>query len=111
MSRPSVCGGDMELMCHGRDVNGWVRQLDVSPTCHWSVEVYVSVFLQIQESSLFKPTVTSSTSTICLSLHNSKAGLAWFSVRLQFYVLTLIQMGSSHLNHILTLHSHKPLVY
>ena len=30
-------------MCHGRDVDGWVRQLDVSPsTCRWSVEVYVS---------------------------------------------------------------------
>jgi hypothetical protein len=30
-------------MYHGRDVDGWVRQLDVSPsTRHWSVEVYVS---------------------------------------------------------------------
>jgi hypothetical protein len=39
----SECGGDMTLMCHGRDVYGWVRQLDVSPsTCRWSVEVYVS---------------------------------------------------------------------
>ena len=29
-------------MCHGRDVHGWVRQLDTSPsTCHWTVEVYV----------------------------------------------------------------------
>ena len=29
-------------MCGGRDVHGWVRQLDVSPsTCRWSVEVYV----------------------------------------------------------------------
>ncbi len=27
----------------GRDVHGWVRQIDVSPsTCRWSVEVYVS---------------------------------------------------------------------
>ena len=39
----SVCGGGTALMCRGRDVHGWVRQLDVSPsTCHWSVEVYVS---------------------------------------------------------------------
>jgi hypothetical protein len=38
----SVCGGGTALMCHGRDVHGWVRQLDVSPTCRWSVEVYVS---------------------------------------------------------------------
>ena len=39
----SVCGGGTALMCHGRDVHGWVRQLDVSPpTRHWSVEVYVS---------------------------------------------------------------------
>ena len=30
-------------MCHGRDVHGWVRQLDLSPsTRRWSVEVYVS---------------------------------------------------------------------
>ncbi len=36
-------GGGTTLMCHGRDVHGWVRQLDVSPsTCLWSVEVYVS---------------------------------------------------------------------
>jgi hypothetical protein len=39
----SVCGGGTALMCRGRDVYDWVRQLDVSPsTCHWSVEVYVS---------------------------------------------------------------------
>ena len=39
----SVCVGGTALMCRGRDVHGWVRQLDVSPsTCHWSVEVYVS---------------------------------------------------------------------
>ena len=39
----SVCGGDTSLMCRGRDVNGWVRQLDVSPSTRcWSVEVYVS---------------------------------------------------------------------
>ena len=31
------------LMFRGRDVHGWVRQLDVSPsTRRWSVEVYVS---------------------------------------------------------------------
>ena len=31
------------LMYHGRDVHGWVRKLDVSPsTRNWSVEVYVS---------------------------------------------------------------------
>ncbi len=30
-------------MCHGRDVHGWVRKLEESPsTCRWSVEVYVS---------------------------------------------------------------------
>ena len=29
-------------MCRGRDVHGWVRQLDVSPsTRRWTVEVYV----------------------------------------------------------------------
>ncbi len=39
----SVCGGGTALMFHGRDVYGWVRQLDESPSmCHWSVEVYVS---------------------------------------------------------------------
>ena len=39
----SVCVGVTVLMCRGRDVHGWVRQLDVSPsTRHWSVEVYVS---------------------------------------------------------------------
>ncbi len=39
----SVCVGDMALMCRGRDVHDWVRQLDSSPsTHHWSVEVYVS---------------------------------------------------------------------
>ena len=38
----SVCVGDTALMCHGRDVHGWVRQLDTSPsTRHWTVEVYV----------------------------------------------------------------------
>ncbi len=37
------CGGTTTLMCRGRDVHDWVRQLDVSPsTCRWSVEVYVS---------------------------------------------------------------------
>ena len=39
----SVCVGGTALMYHGRDVYGWVRQLDVSPsTRHWSVEVCVS---------------------------------------------------------------------
>jgi hypothetical protein len=39
----SVCVGDTSLMCRGRDVHDWVRQLDSSPsTRHWSVEVYVS---------------------------------------------------------------------
>ena len=28
-------------MCHRRDVHGWVRQLDTSPTCLGTVEVYV----------------------------------------------------------------------
>ena len=39
----SVCGGGTALMCRGRGVHGWVRQLDASPsTRRWSVEVYVS---------------------------------------------------------------------
>ena len=39
----SVCVGGTALMSLGRDVHGWVRKLDVSPsTYHWSVEVYVS---------------------------------------------------------------------
>ena len=39
----SVCGGVTVLMYRGRDVHGWVRQLDASPsTRRWSVEVYVS---------------------------------------------------------------------
>ncbi len=38
----SVCVGATALMCHGRDVHDWVRQLDTSPsTCRWTVEVYV----------------------------------------------------------------------
>jgi len=38
----SVCVGGTALMCRGRDVQGWVRQLDESPsTRHWTVEVYV----------------------------------------------------------------------
>ncbi len=62
----SVCGGGTSLMCRGRDVYDWVRQLDVSPsTCHWSVEVYVShgphqgatvVFGYIEESFLVSRT-------------------------------------------------------
>jgi hypothetical protein len=39
----SVCGGGTALMCRGRDVHGWVRRHDASPsTRRWSVEVYVS---------------------------------------------------------------------
>ena len=39
----SVCGWGTALMCLGRDVHDWVRQLDVSPSSsRWSVEVYVS---------------------------------------------------------------------
>ena len=39
----TVCGGGTALICRGRDVHGWVRQLDVSPsTRRWSLEVYVS---------------------------------------------------------------------
>ncbi len=35
----SVCGGGTALMCRGRDVHGWVRRLDASPsTRRWSVE-------------------------------------------------------------------------
>ena len=38
----SVCVGGTALMCRGRDVHGWVRQLDASPsTRRWAVEVYV----------------------------------------------------------------------
>jgi hypothetical protein len=47
----------------------------------------LTAFLQLQEFSLCKPTVTSSTSAARLSLHNSKAGLAWLSLRMQLYVL------------------------
>jgi hypothetical protein len=39
----SVCVWGMSLMCRGRDVHGWVRQLDAPPsTRRWSVEVYAS---------------------------------------------------------------------
>jgi hypothetical protein len=49
-----------------------------------------TAFLQLQEFSLRKPTVASSTSTARRSLHSSKQGLAWLSLRLQLYVLHLI---------------------
>ena len=62
----SVCGGGTALMCRGRDVHGWVRQLDASAsTRRWSVEVYVSqgphqgatvVFGYIEESFLVSRT-------------------------------------------------------
>jgi hypothetical protein len=42
------------------------------------------------ELILRKPTVASSTSAARLSLHSSKVGLAWLSLRLQLYVLRLI---------------------
>jgi hypothetical protein len=39
----SVCVGGTALMCRGRDVHGWVRQLEESPsTRRWSVGVCVS---------------------------------------------------------------------
>jgi hypothetical protein len=50
----------------------------------------LTAFLQFQEFNLYKPTVTSSTSVARLSLHNSKAGLVWFSLMLHLYVLGLI---------------------
>ena len=50
----------------------------------------LTAFLQLQEFSLHKPTVVSSTSAARLYLHSSKAGLAWLSLRLQLYVLRLI---------------------
>ena len=50
----------------------------------------LTAFLQLQEFSLRKPTVASSTSAARLSLHSSKAGLAWLSLRWQLYVLRLI---------------------
>jgi hypothetical protein len=42
----------------------------------------LTAFLQLQKFSLRKPTVASSTSAARLSLHSSKAGLAWLSLRL-----------------------------
>ena len=39
----SVCVGGTALMCRGRDVHGWVRKLEESPsTSRWSVEVCIS---------------------------------------------------------------------
>jgi hypothetical protein len=49
----------------------------------------LTVFLQLQEFSLRNLTVTSSTSAAWLSLHSSKAGLTWFSLRLQLLRITL----------------------
>jgi hypothetical protein len=43
----------------------------------------LTAFLQLQEFSLRKPTVDSSTSAARLSLHSSKAELVWLSLRLQ----------------------------
>jgi hypothetical protein len=50
----------------------------------------LTAFLQLQEFSLHKPTVTSSTSTARLSLRSSKGVLVCLSLRLQLYVLHLI---------------------
>jgi hypothetical protein len=50
----------------------------------------LTAFFQLQEFSFCKPTVASSTSAARVSLHSSKQGLAWLSLRLQFYVLRLI---------------------
>ena len=41
----------------------------------------LTAFLQLQEFSLRKPTVTSSTSTVRLLLPSSKTGLTWLSLR------------------------------
>ena len=50
----------------------------------------LTAFLQLEEFSLRNVTVDSSTSAARLSLHSSKAGLAWLLIRLQLYVLCLI---------------------
>jgi hypothetical protein len=50
----------------------------------------LTVFLQVQEFRLFKPTVTSSTYDTRLSLHSSKTGLVCLSLSLHLYVLTSI---------------------
>ena len=48
----------------------------------------LTAFLQLQEFSLRKPTVTSTTTTAQLYLHRSKTGLVWVSLRRQLYVST-----------------------
>ena len=50
----------------------------------------VTAFLQLQEFNFHNLTVTSSTSSARLSLNSSKTGLAWISLRRQFYILRLI---------------------
>jgi hypothetical protein len=49
----------------------------------------LTAFLQLQEFSQRKHNVAYSTSTARLSLNSSKAGLVWFSLRQQLYVLIL----------------------
>jgi hypothetical protein len=48
----------------------------------------LTAFLQLQEFSLRNMIVVSSTSAARLSLHSSKAGLVWLSLRRQLYVST-----------------------
>jgi hypothetical protein len=50
----------------------------------------LTVSLQLQKFSLRNMIVTSSTSAARLSIHSSKGGLVWFSLRRQLYVLRLI---------------------
>jgi hypothetical protein len=54
----------------------------------------LTVFSQIQEFSLRKPTMTSSTSAGWLSLHGSKAGLDNFSLSLVFFYSVVIKWSS-----------------
>jgi hypothetical protein len=49
----------------------------------------LTTFLQLQEFSLRKPTVASSTSAARLSHSSSREKLAWLSLRQQLYVLIL----------------------
>ena len=48
----------------------------------------LTAFLQLQEFNFRKPTVTSTTTTADLYLHNSKGGLTSLSLRRQLYVST-----------------------
>ncbi len=88
----SVCVGVTSLMCLGRDVHGWVREIDVSPsTSHWSVEVYVShgphqgstvVFGYIEVScELYDPNIYRCIRTQVYRTRNCKlVGVGWTSI-------------------------------